>query len=77
MLPCAGFIIFTSNKQKILLIKTHQNVIGFPKGKLNKGEDSLVGAYRELEEETGINKSHVSKVSDESVDELSNKGNPL
>ncbi len=53
----AGVSIIWDNK--ILLIHPtnsswKKSTCGIPKGKLNLGEDPLIGALRELEEETGI-----------------------
>ena len=90
MIPsCAGFILFTQDLQKVVLIKTHRNVYGFPKGKRDKGkvpsdsrkkvkmnENPLVAAYREATEETGISKEEITQIGDLFVDELSFKGNP-
>ena len=53
----AGIVLIWDNK--ILLIHPtnsswKKSTCGIPKGKLELGEDSLSGALRELEEETGI-----------------------
>ena len=53
-LPCYGGLIFTPDKTQIVLVKTRDNVYGFPKGKRNSGEHSLATALRETYEETGI-----------------------
>ena len=74
--PCAGFIVFTKNKDKVLLVVTHRNVIGFFKGKKRKNEDSLMTAYRELQEETGLSHDMIEKIDNLYVNELSFKGNP-
>lgn len=53
-------IVYNKEENKILMCKREKdpykgkyNLVG---GKLEKNEDSLAGAYRELEEETGITK---------------------
>ena len=53
----AGIVVLWNNR--ILLIHPtnsswKKSTCGIPKGKLEPGEDSLAGALRELEEETGI-----------------------
>ena len=72
--PCAGFIILTQNKDKVLLITTHRNIIGFPKGKKKKNEDSIQVAYRELQEETGLTSDMIRPIEGLYVDEMSIKG---
>ena len=49
-------VIVMNEKKELLLIATHLNQWGFPKGKENHSdfEDPKVTAFRELEEETGI-----------------------
>lgn len=74
-IPCAGFIIFTLSAQKVLLVETHRHIFGYPKGKLMKNEGSLIGAYRELQEETGLSMDDIVVIPDKYVDELSFKGN--
>ncbi|MCS7245968.1 MAG: NUDIX domain-containing protein [candidate division WOR-3 bacterium] len=50
-----GFILFYIENSRIyyLLLK-HTSYWGFPKGKIEKNENELEGAIRELYEETGI-----------------------
>lgn len=75
MFPCAGFVIF--NKQnEIILVETHNGNYSFPKGKRNKNETTIETAYRELHEETGIEKNNVQIIDDFYIDEKSNNGNP-
>ena len=56
------------NNQILLIHPTNsswkKSTCGIPKGKLEPGEDSLVGALRELEEETGI-KLNLSQINPE------------
>lgn len=73
--PCAGFIIFTQSIDKVLLITTHKNIIGFPKGKKEKNEDSIKAAYRELQEETGLTADMIQPIKGLYVDEMSVRGN--
>ncbi len=53
-----GAAVFLVEKDKVLLVKQFRYLYGkevleIPAGKLEKGEDSLIAAKRELEEETG------------------------
>ncbi|MEX1014512.1 MAG: NUDIX domain-containing protein [Candidatus Paceibacterota bacterium] len=52
----AGFIIYRETKQgiKFLLLYHGGKYWGFPKGKLEKGEDYRSAAVREIEEETAL-----------------------
>lgn len=74
--PCAGFIVFSTDGEKTILVKTHRGNLSFPKGKREKGETSIVTAFRELEEETGLSKDDIDVFPDQYIDEMSNKGNP-
>jgi ADP-ribose pyrophosphatase YjhB (NUDIX family) len=50
------------SQNKILAIRSpHKNSYGIPGGKLNEGENYLDGAYRELEEETGIKEEQIDQ----------------
>jgi 8-oxo-dGTP diphosphatase len=52
---CYGGIIFCNNIKKVLLVKDpRKNIYGFPKGTLEKGENILACAFREVWEETGL-----------------------
>ena len=53
----AGFIVF--NKDKFLLLHYEAGHWDFPKGHIEKGEDNLKTARRELQEETGIEDIYV------------------
>lgn len=84
--PCAGFCVFKTTLDEVLLV----NDCGFPKGKLDlientdqknkkpkkKLEESLVGAYRELKEETGLPADKIKQIGSDYIDEMSVKGNP-
>jgi 8-oxo-dGTP pyrophosphatase MutT (NUDIX family) len=53
----AGYILYVveAGAPRFLLLRNAKHhTWGFPKGKLEKGEDARAGAVRELEEETGI-----------------------
>jgi len=62
--PVYGAILLTREMKEILLVQGFRNQWGFPKGKVNKEEDELLCAIREVLEETGydtkdlINKDH-------------------
>lgn len=57
---CAGFIVLC--KDYVLLVKTPKGNWGFPKGKRNKNESYELCAFRELEEETGLNKNQIKPI---------------
>lgn len=73
---CAGFIVIC--KEHVLLVCTHKNVWGFPKGKRNTKEKHIDCAYRELKEETGLDTKDIITVDIDTfwLHELSNKGTP-
>lgn len=71
--PCAGIIVIDGDKT--VLVSSKNDNYSFPKGKRNKGEDSIDTAWRELIEETGLSKEHVEIIGDFTIDEASNKGN--
>jgi len=57
--------IFSPDGNKVLMCKRHKdpylglyNIVG---GKIDNGEEGLVAAYRELQEETGIHRVHLQK----------------
>ncbi len=54
----AGFIVFSINQENILeylVLHKFKGFYEFPKGHVDEGEDLLTAAFRELEEETGLN----------------------
>ena len=51
---CYGFIIYNHSLTKVLMVKTVAGILGFPKGKIKKGELPLCCAFRELKEETNL-----------------------
>ena len=57
-------LVFNKEKDKILMCKWEKNpykgLYNLVGGKLEDGENELDGAYRELEEETGITSSDIS-----------------
>jgi 8-oxo-dGTP pyrophosphatase MutT (NUDIX family) len=57
----AGYIVYVAEAtgpRFLLLRNARHHGWGFPKGKLEKGEDARTGALRELHEETAIAKIH-------------------
>lgn len=50
----AGFIVVSSDFEKIIILKKKNGEGDLPKGKKNKGESSFYCAIRETAEETGI-----------------------
>lgn len=55
--PVRGAILLDENMDKVLLVKGYKKnaTWSFPRGKINKDEDDLVCAIREVWEETGYN----------------------
>jgi len=76
IIPCSGFIIFSQDKTKTVLVETHMGNLSYPKGKRKKGEIYMETALRELEEETGLTEDDIDIIKDVFLDELSNKSNP-
>lgn len=69
-IPCAGVIVFKHNENEeisVCLVKTHNNVYGFPKGKRNKKEELKDCAYRELQEESGITPGDIEPLDETKV----------
>jgi len=62
-LPGAGFIVFRKTYKdiyQVLLVRSKKNIYGFPKGCPEEFDnDILETAYRELQEETGIERVHL------------------
>ena len=57
----AGYIVYVAEAtgpRFLLLRNASHHTWGFPKGKLEPGEDAHAGALRELREETSIEKIH-------------------
>jgi len=50
----SGAFIVDPSTKKILLVQSRGQFWGPPKGSLNKEEDVMIGAIREVKEETGI-----------------------
>lgn len=81
---CAGVIPFNQGLTHVVLVKTHKGVLGFPKGKIEKGktktkkrDDSIYTAgLRELREETGLSESDLIIDQNKMVYEDSNAGKP-
>jgi 8-oxo-dGTP pyrophosphatase MutT (NUDIX family) len=74
--PCAGFVVFSPDFKRTILVKTYAGRLSFPKGKRHKGETDMETALREMEEETGLSADDITLLANGSyIDELSNKGN--
>lgn len=55
-IPTCGAMLLTPDKSKLLLVKSWKgNSWGFPKGKIDRDEDKLACAVREVDEEVGFN----------------------
>jgi 8-oxo-dGTP pyrophosphatase MutT (NUDIX family) len=50
----AGSFVYTSKKQKILLVQSRGQMWGPPKGSIQPNEEPLECAIREVKEETGL-----------------------
>lgn len=59
----AGGIILNEFGQVLLVSQRHKSW-SFPKGHLEKKEDHLTAAYREIEEESGLKKSDLTFISE-------------
>ena len=55
----AGFIVYKDNPREFLLLHYVKNHWDFPKGHIEKGENEIKAALRELKEETGIDKINI------------------
>ncbi len=53
---CCGAVVFTiqNGETYYLLIKSPDNIIGFPKGHMEEGESEIETALREIYEETSL-----------------------
>jgi len=75
---CGGFVVLCESEEKInvLLVKTHKNVWGFPKGKRKKHEPLFECALRECEEETGLKENQLNIIDKNTIffDEITKKG---
>jgi ADP-ribose pyrophosphatase len=65
--PGGAAIVAVKNDGKIILVRQfrypiQQAILELPAGKLDKGEDPLVCAVRELEEETGYKTGNIEKL---------------
>ena len=57
---CGVIVMRTEPQLSFLLLMKHPTRYDLPKGHIEPGEDDLYCALRELQEETGIETSHVS-----------------
>ena len=73
-LACAGVIVTKDND--VVIVKTHSNNYGFPKGKRKNKETVVENAFRELYEESGITPNMITIAKGMYVDEMSNNNNP-
>lgn len=71
---CYGFIVQTADGQSVATVQTLAGNLGFPKGKVHKGEHSLACALRELKEETGLSPEQF-RITSHSYEEYNEKGN--
>lgn len=74
-IPCVGFVVFSTDSTRTILVSTPRGNLSFPKGKRKKGETDLETGLRELEEETGLTENDIIILSSSFVDEKSSKGN--
>jgi len=60
-----GFIFYKDKRTKVLytlLIKNKKNEYWIPKGHIEDGEDQATAAFREIEEEVGLNKNKLTYI---------------
>lgn len=75
--PCAGVIVFDQSFSNVVLVSTHRQNWGFPKGKREKTDlSALHAALRELKEESSLIENDIRILSNETIVENSRKGNP-
>jgi 8-oxo-dGTP pyrophosphatase MutT (NUDIX family) len=78
-MPCAGFVVFSQDMSKTILVQTPRGRLSFPKGKRKKkkNETDMQTALRELEEETGLVADDIDIISPTIyIDEMTKKGKP-
>ena len=73
MANCAGIVLF--HNDKTVLVQTEKGYHSFPKGKKEKGENIIMNAFRETEEETGIKPDNILILKDTVINEYKNKDN--
>lgn len=71
---CAGIVVFNEDYTKVLLVNTKSGNYGFGKGKLEKKEHFIVGAFRENQEETNIKPNDMLIIKNQYIDEINHKG---
>jgi len=76
VIPCAGFVVLSQDMKNVVIVSTHANNLGYPKGKRNRFESYMQTALRELEEETGLTCNEINIVENVSFDEMSIRGHP-
>jgi 8-oxo-dGTP pyrophosphatase MutT (NUDIX family) len=63
IISSGGFIFFldkVENKVSVILVENFKNEFWFPKGKIEKYEDSRAAAFREIKEEVGFNSEMIN-----------------
>lgn len=77
---CNGFVVFyktENNDLETVLVTNENGNHSFPKGKREKKESDFECAYRELKEESDINKEDITVINEIVIDEYStNKDSP-
>jgi 8-oxo-dGTP pyrophosphatase MutT (NUDIX family) len=75
---CAGFVVICKPERKVLLVSTHNDNWGFPKGKREKKEPFEECAFRELKEETGLTRNQIEPIDmqNTSFNEITDKKKP-
>jgi 2'-phosphotransferase len=74
-MSCFGVVVL--NNDSVLIVKTHKNNYGFPKGKIDnkKDSDNYACALRELYEETGLTDTMFDVVDNTWLSEVKENGN--
>lgn len=73
-IPRSGFIVFSKDLKKIVLVQNYKLNYSFPKGKRKYGEFALKTALRELKEETGLKLNDIEIINELFFDEITKNG---